>query len=214
MTGPSALALPGAALPPSQALRRLALLDLVLPFLAIVVLLHNGVAPLAAYAAASLFPAASVVASWAAQRRFDPIGLAVLVGLAGALLTALLTGDPRFALLRAAPAFALFGLACLVSLATKRPLMFFVARALATAGDADRIAAWNERLALPAFRHVMRRLTAAWGAGTLLEAVLGVAVAFLLPASVAAIAEPMTAFAIIGALLAWTRSTQRRARKS
>jgi hypothetical protein len=56
-----------------------------------------------------------------------------------------------------------FGIACLVSLATKRPLMFFVARSLATGGDTDRIAAWDARLVLPAFRKVMRRLTAVWG---------------------------------------------------
>jgi hypothetical protein len=199
-----------AALPPRLALRRIALLDMVLPFLAVVILQRNGVAPLAAYAAASLFPASSIIVSWVESRRFDPIGIGVLAGLASALLIAVLTGDHRFGLVRAAPAFAIFGLACFVSLATKRPLMFFVARAFGTGGDAERIATWNARLTEPAFRRVMRRLTVVWGVGTLTQATLGIAAAFLLPGSVALIIEPMMAIAILAMLLAWTRAVQRR----
>jgi hypothetical protein len=188
---------------------RIALLDMVLPFLAVVILQRNGVAPLAAYAAASLFPASSIILAWLERRRFDPIGIGVLAGLASALLTAVLTGDPRFGLVRAAPAFAAFGLACFISLATKWPLMFFVARAFATGGDSELLAAWNTRLTVPAFRQVMRRLTIGWGVGTLAPA-LGIAAAFLLPGSVTLIVEPMMAIAILATLLAWTRAVQRR----
>lgn len=126
------------------------------------------------------------------------------------LLIARVTGDPRFELIRAAPVSALFGVASLVSLTTKRPLMFFVARAFATGGDPSRVMAWNARLALPAFRAAMRRLTAMWGLGALAHAVLGVTAAFLLPPSVALIVEPGMAIVIVGALLAWTRVFQRR----
>lgn len=211
MTSAIALGPSKAALPPRFTLRRIAFLDLVLPFLVVVILLHYGVAPLATYAAASLFPASSVAVSWLARRHFDLIGVGVLVGIASALLIAVLTGDPRFGLVRAAPSFALFGLACLVSLMTKRPLMFFVARAFASGSDAERIAAWNDRLSLPPFHRAMRRLTLVWGLGTLAHATLGIAVAFLLPTSAALIVEPMMAIAIIAALLAWTRTIQRRA---
>ncbi len=196
---------------PRSILRRIVLFDIVLPVLAVVILLRNDAAPLLAYATASLFPAASIVASWAGRRGIDQIGAGVLVGMASSLLIALLTGDPRFGLIRAAPASALFGVACLVSLATERPLMFFVARAFATGGDLDRVAAWNARLARPSFRAAMRRLTAVWGAGWLAHAALGIAAAFLLPASVALIVEPAMAIVITAALLAWTRRFQRRA---
>jgi hypothetical protein len=211
MTSSPALSVSSAVPPARPALRRIALLDVVLPFLAVVILRRNDVAPFAAYAAASLFPAASVVVTWLDRRRFDYIGIGVLAGLASALLIAALTGDPRFGLVRAAPAFALFGFACFASLATKRPLMFFVARVFTAGEDPERIAAFNARLNVPAFRQIMRRLTAVWGAGTLAHAALGVAAAFLLPASLALIVEPMLAFAILAALLAWTRTVQRRA---
>jgi hypothetical protein len=209
MASSSAVSL-STTLPSRSALRRIALLDMVLPFLAVVILQRNGVAPLAAYAAASLFPASSIIVSWVESRRFDPIGIGVLAGLASALLIAALTGDPRFGLVRAAPAFAIFGLACFVSLATRRPLMFFVARAFATGDDAERIAIWNARITEPAFRRVMRRLTVVWGVGTLAQAALGTAAAFLLPGPVALIVEPMMAVTILAMLLAWTRAVQRR----
>lgn len=205
----SSLALP-AALPPRPGFRRIVLIDMVLPFLAVVTLEHNGVAPLTAYATASLFPAISIVVSWLQRRHVDFVGIGVLAGLSTALLTASLTGDPRFGLMRAAPAFAMFSLACFVSLATKRPLMFFVARAFATGGEAERIAMWNLRLTEPRFHQAMRRLTAVWGVGTLAHAALSLAAAFLLAGSVALIVEPMLAIAILAALLAWTRSFQRR----
>jgi hypothetical protein len=204
-----ALALP-AGLPPRPGFRRIVLFDMVLPFLAVVTLVHNGVAPLTAYATAGLFPAVSLIISWLQRRHVDFIGIGVLAGLTTALLTATLTGDPRFGLMRAAPAFAMFSLACFVSLLTKRPLMFFVARAFAAGSDTDRIAVWNGRLSEVRFQQAMRRLTAVWGVGTLAHAALGIAAAFLLPGSVALIVEPMLAIAILAALLAWTRSFQRR----
>lgn len=160
---------------------------------------------------AGLYLVAKIVLSWLWRRGVDVVGVGVLGGIGGGLLLAVLTHDPRFALVRAAPAFALFGAACFVSLFAKRPLMFFVARAFASDGDRARAAAWNERLALPAFRRAMRRVTIVWGAGTLAEAAAGVAAAFLLPARLVFIAEPVIAFAVVAALLAWTRALQRRA---
>ncbi|HUH83337.1 MAG TPA: VC0807 family protein [Stellaceae bacterium] len=199
------------ALPPRPALRRFAVLDIVLPFLTVVVMLRLGAAPFVAYAAASLFPASSVLANWLGRRSPDLVGMGVLVGIVTSLLLAVLTNDPRFGLVRAAPAFALFGALCLVSLTIGKPLMFFVARAFATGGDAKRIATWNTRLAVPVFRQIMRRLTAVWGVGTLAQALLGIGVAFLLPASTALLLEPIMAVTTVAALLTWTRSVQRSA---
>ena len=214
MTNPATVPLASATLPPRPALRRIVLLDVALPLLAVVIMRHNGAAQLTSYAAASLFPAGSVVASWFARRTHDLIGIGVLAGLLGALPLAACTGDPRFGLIRAAPAFALFGIACFVSLATPRPLMFYVARAFNSGGDPDRIAAFNGRLERAEFRQVMRRLTLVWGGGTLAHAALGVSAAFLFPASVALIVEPVLAFSILAALLAWTRTVQTRAARS
>lgn len=201
----------GNAIPRGPNIGRVLLLDICLPALTVFILQHQGAPALQAYAAASLFPLASVAGAWLRRRTIDVIGIGVVLGIGGGVLLGLITADPRFALVRAAPGFALFGIAALLSLFTARPLMFFVARAFGAGADPTRIAAWNERLAVPRFRSVMRRLTLVWGAAALAEACAGLACAFFLPGHIALIAEPLLAFGTIGGLLAWTRNVQRRA---
>jgi hypothetical protein len=191
-------------------LRRIVLFDIVLPLVAVFALERGGATPFVAYGTAALFPAFSVAVGWFRRRSLDLVGAGVLMGIASTLVVALLTHDPRFELVRAAPAFAVFGLACLASLASSRPLMFFVARGLATKGDEARVASWNQRLkSSSAFRQTMRYLTAGWGLGTLAQAALGFTVAFVAPAGIALAIEPLMAIAIIGALLAWSRTLSR-----
>ena len=190
---------------------RVLLLDMGLPFLTVIILERNGVAALPAYAVASLFPIASVASAWLRRRTVDVIGIGVVLGIASGLLLGFITADPRFALVRAAPGFAFFGVLALGSLFTARPLMFFVARAFAAGTDPALVAAWNQRLSAPRFQAVMRRLTFVWGASALLEACLALACAFFLAGPIALIVEPLLAFGTVGALLAWTRTVQRRA---
>ena len=66
------------------------------------------------------------------------IGVGVLVTILSGIAVALLTNDVRFAVLKGAPAFALFGLACLLSLRRERPLMFFVGRQFIAGDDEAR----------------------------------------------------------------------------
>lgn len=201
---------PTKALPPTD-LKRILLIDIALPFLTVFVAERQGVAPLYAYMAASFFPILSVALTALRRRSLDMIGLAVVVGIATGLLLGAVTADPRFALVRTGPAFALFGLACLISLATSRPLMFFAARSFAAGGEPSQVTFWNTRLqTVPAFRHRMNRVTLVWGVSALAEACLGIACAFLLPGSVALVAEPLIAVAVLGALFAWTRTQQHR----
>jgi len=191
--------------------RRVLVLDILLPFLTAFVLQRQGVPALGAYAAAALFPSFSILLAFVQRRAVDIIGIGVLLGIGSGLTLGIATADPRFGLVRAAPGFALFGLACLVSLATARPLMFYVARAFVAQGDPQRVAAWNARRGLPRFQRAMRRVTTVWGASALGEACLAIAAAFLLPGQIALIVEPVIAFGIIAALLAWTRAFQRNA---
>ena len=201
----------GNPVPRGLNIRRVLLLDIALPVLTVILLERNGVAALPAYAVASVFPIVSMVETWLRQRSVDVIGIGVVVGIASGLLLGLATADPRFGLVRAAPGFALFGIACLISLFTARPLMFFVARASVAGGDAAKVALWNQRLSFPRFQQVMRRLTFVWGASALTESCVALACAFLLPGQIALIVERLLPVSVIGALLAWTRALQRRA---
>jgi hypothetical protein len=116
-----------------------------------------------ALAVAAIFPATSILLSWAEHRRAEYIGIGVLVTILSGIAVALLTNDVRFAVLKGAPAFALFGLACLLSLRRELPLVSFVGRQF-TAGDEARTQAWTARLKMPDFvdRCSSRRSFRAW----------------------------------------------------
>jgi hypothetical protein len=198
--------------PRPSALRSL-VLDIALPWVTVQILERNGVPVIAALAAAAVFPALSILVSWLKERRSDVFGIAVLVTIASGITVSLLTADPRFAVVKAAPAFALFGLACLASLPAARPLMFFVARSSIARGDPAIIASWNARIATPPFRRVMQRITLVWGIAALAEAMLGLTLAFRLPSETALVIEPLLALGTVFVLLAWTRAFAR-ARRS
>src|SRR5947209_6920078 len=105
------------------------------PVLTLRILEASGVPTVWAFAAAMVFPGASVLVSRIYERRVEAIGMVVFITILLGIAMALVSDEVRFGLLRAAPAFGLFGLACLVSLLLPRPLMFFVARHFQTAGD-------------------------------------------------------------------------------
>jgi len=195
---------------PSGLVRNL-VVDAALPWLAVQLLERGwGVATVPAFAAAALFPLASVVLSWARYRRPEFIGIAVLVTILTGITTALVTDDVRFAVLKAAPAFGLFGLAALASLSRRRPLMFFVSRHFTAGGDDVKATAWTARLENAGFRRSMRLLTIVWGTACLAEAMLGIAAAFLLPPGTALVVEPVLGIGTVAALLAWTTAYARR----
>ena len=146
-----------------------------------------------------------MLSAWRRTRSLDVVAAIVVVSLSLGLVVALWAGDARFALVKAAPAFALFGVACLATLSARRPLMFFVGRHFAPGDAAAKVAEWDQRLTRPDFRDAMRRLTLLWGVACLIEAALGIAAAFLLPIGTALVVEPAFAIATVALLLTWTR---------
>ena len=197
---------------PLESGRLLAILvvDIALPWLAIILLERRGVALLSAIAAAALFPLASILFSWLKRRRIEFIGLAVMATMLSGIGLAMASGDVRFSLVKAAPAFGLFGAACLASLFAERPLVFHVARHFSTGGDPAKAAQWDQRLAIPAFRRAMRVLTIVWGVALLLEAAAGIAVAILVVPEAALVVERVLGFGTLAGLFAWTTLFARR----
>jgi hypothetical protein len=116
-------------------------IDLVLPFVAARALDHQGVEAIPAFAAAAVFPLGSIVFSWIARRRVEIVGAAAVATILCGIAVSALSGDPRFSILKAAPAFRLFALACLGSLVAARPLMFHVARIFVAGRDGAKAAA-------------------------------------------------------------------------
>lgn len=196
---------------PRGVVRTLAL-DVVLPWLAVQFLTRAlGFSDLTAVAVAAAFPAASVAGAALRRRRVELIGVMVLVVLLSGLAAAFAMHDVRYLSMRAVPGAVLIGAACLASLMTRAPLMFFVARQFTAGDDPQKLAAWTERLENSGdFRRAMRVLTAVWGIAFLAKAALWTAAALLLPTAAALLTGPAIGFGAFALLMAWTVAYARR----
>lgn len=136
-----------------------------------------------ALAIAGIPAAAWVAIEWARKRRLDPIGAIVLFGfIAGIAASYALGGDAFVLKVRDSVFTCVFGLACLVSIwVGRRPMMFYIGRALSAGDDLHRQGLYDELFDLPPARTVFRIITAVWGVGLICEAVTRILLAMILP---------------------------------
>src|SRR5215471_13579844 len=151
------------------------LVNAVAPLAAYQVLTSLGVSSVAALASSAAFPVVGVGWSFARTRRPDIIGVVSLTFILVGVAASLLSGDPRFVLVKDSLMTGLFGLLCLGSLVVvRRPLMFYFGRQFSSAGDPARAAAFESMWQYPHFRAVIRVMTIVWGVGYLIEALVRV----------------------------------------
>lgn len=154
----------------------------VVPFVVYTLVRHRVGSDAEALMIAGAFPAAWVVVEWARRRRLDPIGMIVLFGFVVGVVTSVSLGGNAFVLKVRDSAFTfLFGLACLASLWWRRPLMFFIGRALSAGDDPIRVAAFDALYEFDDGPRTFRSITALWGVGFVVEAGLRVLLAVALP---------------------------------
>ena len=98
---------------------------------------------------------------------------------------------------------AIFGVACLGSLWTRRPPMYgFAVEFIGpdTAKGREMISLWQYE----GFRHIFRIITAVWGVGFLLEAALRVAIVYNTSTSTALSLSKVMPYIWAGIFMAWT----------
>jgi hypothetical protein len=138
-------------------------------------------------------------------RRVDALSLIVLLGIVLSIGAMALGGSPRMLLLRESLVSGAVGVAFLLSLPMRRPLIFYLARATVAremAGGAERVnALWDER---PAFAPSMRMMTAVWGVGLTTETALRSWMAWTWPIERFLVVSPFIGYGIYGGLLVWT----------
>jgi hypothetical protein len=113
----------------SSGLLRTVGLDLVGPLLVFQVCRRVGVAEVWSLVIASVLPAVGVVMDWVRFRTLQVMGIVVLGGLALGVVLALIRDDSKVVLLKDVAITAAFGVACLVSVTLRRPLIFHVVQA-------------------------------------------------------------------------------------
>ncbi|UKY55429.1 VC0807 family protein [Streptomyces inhibens] len=141
-----------------------------------------GMSTVAALGWSSVVPALRTV--WGLVRSRSVNGLALLILIVNVVGLALSTvaGDPRLMLAKDSGVSSVVGIAILLSVRTKRPLMTAGLKPWVTKGSAAGNAAWDRLLAgSERFRRAERRFSAIWGTALLTECVLKVIGAYTLP---------------------------------
>ena len=135
----------------------------------------RGFSEVAALILSGIFPAIGVAISVISNRRLDVIGILVLGGILVGTVIGLITHSARLFLIEGSVPTGLFGLACLVSLRTRRPLLYIFALEFMgqdTAKGREFASLWQYQ----EFRHTFRVMTAVWGIGYLVEAAVRVVI--------------------------------------
>lgn len=145
--------------------------------------------------------------------KVNAVSLCVILGLVVGVALSVVTGDPRFGVAKDSLYTGVFGVVMLVSLATRRPLMFHLIRPFATEdGDPEKVAEWDRSWVSPLFRRCMRVMTLVWGIGLLVEALGRIAIVYGgVSLDLAAALSPVLSAAVLISLMSWTAGYGRRA---
>ncbi|MGI5199042.1 VC0807 family protein [Streptomyces sp. CA-288835] len=136
------------------------------------------------------------------HRSFDGFAALLATVLAISLALSFVTGDTKFLLVKESFGTAAAALILLASCASRTPLVLVAVRA--GSNQAKRAEIDQLSTEIPQFRQAFVRMSAAWGVGLLLEAVLRVPLVYLLPADVMTGLSLALLLTVIGLLSAWT----------
>ncbi|SDX80245.1 Intracellular septation protein A [Amycolatopsis xylanica] len=184
--------------------------DVVPPTAAYYVLHAAGVDDRLALLSASLVAGGMVVFEAVRLKRLE-IFSAVMLGVFGiGLVLSLLSGDPRFMLVKESFGTAILGSAFLVSCVVGKPLLYLAARRF-RADDPVKTREFEQLYHdNPAARRRFKALSSVWGVGLIVEAVVRVVLCFKLPIDTMVAVSPVLMIGTIALLLAITARYVRR----
>ena len=191
---------------------RLAVLDVAAPILVYALLRGHGWSAVTALVASGAAPALNVAATWLSRRRLEVIGALVIVGVVSGAVIGLVSGDPRLVLAEDSAMTGAFGLVCLGSLRSERPLMFRLARQF-MGEDSRRGRDFADRWQHPGFRHAFRVITAVWGVAYVSEAAARIVIVETLSTGTALAVSKTMPYVVAAGLVAWMMAYGRWAQK-
>lgn len=138
-------------------------------------------------------------------RRVDALSIMVIAGIVLSVAAMAAGGSPRMLLLRESLVSGAVGVAFLLSLPMRRPLIFHLARATVARemeGGAERFEnLWQTR---PSLVSAMRLMTLVWGVGLTAETALRAWMALTWPIERFLVISPFIGYGIYGGLTLWT----------
>jgi intracellular septation protein A len=177
--------------------------DVAAPLVAYAVLRSAGLTTVTALLLSGVFPALGVAIAVISHRRLDVVGALVLAGIVVGTILGLVSHSARLVLAEGSVPTAVFGIACLGSLPTRRPLMFRFALEFTgpdTAAGREMTRLWQYQ----GYRRVFRVITVVWGIGFLLEAVLRIVIVYNTSTGTALASSKAMPFVCGAILSAWT----------
>jgi len=137
-------------------------------------------------------------------RRLDAISVMVVASILFTLVATAMGGSARLIQIRDALVTGVIGVLFLASLVMRRPVVFYLARAMVArgpdAGEAAYEAVWQE----PGVPAVFRRLTQVWGGGLVLQTACLCCLAWIWPIPRYLLLSPFISGAMFGALMLWS----------
>ena len=192
-------------------LATIAVFDIAGPLLAYLLLRSAGLSAVMALVLSGIFPALGVGINLVRRRRADSIGLLVLAGIVVGTIVGLASGNARLVLVEGSVPTAAFGLLCLGSLWTGRPLIYRLTLEFIGAGT-DRGHTFEARWRFPEFRRAFRLFTVVWGVAYLAEAAARVVIAETTATGIAVTVSKFMPYAAGAVLIAWMLGYIRHAR--
>jgi glycerol uptake facilitator-like aquaporin len=182
----------------------IAIFDIAGPIIVQSVARNQGASLTVALAVSGAPPAGWIIIDMAWRARVDAVGVFVLSSISLATLIGLATGSGRLYLLDGAILTGVFGLVCLASLATPRPLMFHFALASNGGPESPRGREFAYRWRYAAFRRVFVVMTVVWGAGFVVQAAVNAAIIEATSTEKAFVINKILPYLFLGVLGAWT----------
>lgn len=164
----------------------------------------HGASITLALALSGIPPAVWILARMLWRGRVDAIGVFVLSSIIVATLIGLATGSGRLYLLDGAILTGVFGLVCLASLATPRPLMFHFALESQGGAESPNGREFADLWRYAAFRRVFVVMTVVWGLAFVVQAAISTTIIEATSTDKAFVINKILPYIFLAALGAWT----------
>jgi len=181
----------------------IAVFDIAGPLVAYSLLHSAGFSAVTALVLSGVFPAAGVIIGIIQHRRVDAVGILVLAGIAVGAILGLVSHNAKLVLDEGSVPTAVFGLICLGSLATPKPLIYRLALEF-IGPDSRQGREFTDLWQYREFRHVFRVMTTVWGGTYLVEAAVRVVIVQNTSAGTALAISKVLPYAVAGLLVLWT----------
>lgn len=159
----------------------------------------------------ALVPAIRTISSLIRERHINIVSTMTLIGIVGSMAAVLIGGSPQLLLIRESFVGGLMGVAFLVSLLFRRPLVFLFAQHMRAGNDPVERKAFDARWEAPRQRFAFRLMSVVWGLVLLGELALRIVLVLTLPIPVVLGISTILFPAILLSMIAWTLFYLRRA---